>query len=173
MLNMQFVLAIHSCLGLPLQQAIAELERYEGLPHRFELVAQSGNLRFINDSKATNPGACVAALACTNYLQLRTILIAGGDAKGADLSSLAEPLKKWVDWCIVFGKDAHRFLAFGEHILLVDNLEQAVFLAKQKAALKTLPTVILLSPACASLDMFKNYQHRGECFKQAVIGEAA
>lgn len=173
MMNMQFVLAIHACLSLPLEKAAKALENYVGLPHRFELVKQAGNVRYINDSKATNPGACLAALSCAHHLQLRTILIAGGDAKGADLSSLQKPLEDWVEWCIVFGKDASRFLVFGKHVLQVDSLEQAVMLARQKAALKNVATLILLSPACASIDMFNNYQHRGQCFKDAVLGEAA
>ncbi|WP_371196353.1 UDP-N-acetylmuramoyl-L-alanine--D-glutamate ligase [Glaciecola sp. SC05] len=173
MLNMQFVLAIHRCLNLPIEHAITELQSYTGLAHRFEFVAQAGNVRFINDSKATNPGACIAALESAHHLKLRTILIAGGDAKGADLSCLSAPLKRYVEWCIVFGKDAQRFLNMGEHIVLVENLQQAVSLAKQKAALKDEPSLVLLSPACASLDMFKNYQDRGEQFKQAVFGEAA
>lgn len=172
LMNMQFVLAIHACLKLPLESAIRTLIHYEGLPHRFEFVAQYDNVQFINDSKATNPGACVAALACAHYLNLRTILIAGGDAKGADLSSLKHPLQQWVEWCIVFGKDASRFMTLGSQVLQVDNLEQAVTLAKQKAALSKVPSLVLLSPACASIDMFKNYQHRGDSFKQAVLGEA-
>lgn len=174
MLNMQFVLALHKSLGLEIRSAIAVLEAYSGLPHRFELLSQTGNLTFINDSKATNPGACLAALNCAHQLRYRTILIAGGDAKGADLSILKTAIEQWVDWCIVYGKDAQLFSVFGAHVIVVETLEQAVVLAKQKAALMPqVSKLILLSPACASIDMFTNYQHRGERFKRAVFEEAA
>jgi UDP-N-acetylmuramoylalanine--D-glutamate ligase len=173
LMNMQFVLAIHHCLHLPLAPAVKILEHYQGLPHRFERVHQIGNITFINDSKATNPGACLAALECAKRLNQRTILIAGGDAKGADLSVLKEPIDALVDCCIVFGKDAKAFVALTERVMQVDTLEQAVSLAKQKAEETPAPTLVLLSPACASIDMFDNYQQRGDRFKQAVLGEGA
>jgi len=117
MLNMQFVLGIVSALGISLQHAVEQCRQYQGLPHRFEFVAQQGHIRYINDSKATNPGACLAAIQSANQLQMNIILIAGGDAKGADLSVLDHSLRNWVRWCVVYGKDAELFTRFGEHVI--------------------------------------------------------
>ena len=177
MLNMQFVLAIHHCLDLPLAPALKVLEHYQGLPHRFELVLEKDNVRYINDSKATNLGACIAALLCARRLDWRSILIAGGDAKGADLSLLKIPMQQSVSDCIVFGKDAKAFFDLHSRVTQVENLEEAVALAVQKVAQakgsELEINAVLMSPACASIDMFSNYQERGERFKQAVLREAA
>ena len=180
MLNMQFVLAIHHSLSLPIVPALKTLATYRGLAHRFEVGSEHNNVLFINDSKATNAGACVAALVCAKRLHWRTILIAGGDAKGADLSSLKEAMQDCVRACIVFGKDADAFYALHPKVIKVESLEQAVALAKEEVAkIQTAepsnphPCAVLLSPACASIDMFSNYQERGEQFVHAVLREAA
>ncbi|MFC4700290.1 UDP-N-acetylmuramoyl-L-alanine--D-glutamate ligase [Glaciecola siphonariae] len=189
MMNMQFVLAIHECLALPLQPAVQSLIRYKGLAHRFEWIGNWRNIVAINDSKATNTGACIAALNCARRLNWRTILIAGGDAKGSDLSVLEPLMRQSVFAVIVFGKDAAKFLNLHDDVYQVASIEQAVALAfklafelepnlgandqQASAQAPALQTAILLSPACASIDMFANYQERGERFKQAVMRAAA
>ena len=128
-------------------------------------MAEIEGVTWINDSKATNPGACLAAL---EGLQPPIILIAGGDGKGADFSLLAEAIKKYVSLVILIGKDAKRFqqeAIESTTFVLVDSIEQAV----KKAAEQAIEgDTVLLSPACASLDQFLNYQQRGERFVSAI-----
>ena len=93
------------------------------------------------------------------------ILIAGGDAKQADLTQLMALISTSVDYLIALGKDGRQFMPCAKRAIYVDNMEQAVSVAAEVA--KPDDTV-LLSPACASLDMFKNFEHRGDCFTAAV-----
>ena len=125
-------------------------------------------MAFVNDSKATNVGSTVAAL---NGLEPKgnVVLIAGGDAKGADLSPLAESLVGRVKRIVTLGKDAPTVAAVADqcgipHVLAV-TMEDAVAAAANAAAPGDL---VLLSPACASLDMFDNFQQRGDVFASAV-----
>ena len=141
---------------------------FEGLAHRFEAVAALAGVVFVNDSKATNVGSTVAAL---NGLELKgnVILIAGGDTKGADLSPLAEYLVGRVKRIVTLGKDAPRVAAVADQCgiphVLAATMEDAVAAAANAAAPGDL---VLLSPACASLDMFDNFQERGDVFASAV-----
>jgi len=173
MLNMQFVLAIIKGLDLPLSQAIASLKGYQGLAHRFELVREDEQVVYINDSKATNPGACLAAIECAKNAHWKIILIAGGDAKGADLSVLQNAINQYVTLTLVFGKDAEQFIPLLEQVKKVRDLSGAIMLAEQIARRQSSKTAILLSPACASTDMFENYSARGEAFRRAVLEIAA
>ncbi|MBF7072042.1 UDP-N-acetylmuramoyl-L-alanine--D-glutamate ligase [Glaciecola sp. MH2013] len=169
--NALTVFAIAKIIGVDLRVAAASLKTYSGLEHRFELVLEHDGKRWINDSKATNVGACAAALACfddNEYL----VLIAGGDAKGADLSALKESLHNKVNELIVFGKDAEAFIALQPNALLVSTLSTAIAKAKELAETQPRATV-LLSPACASIDMFKNYQERGAQFKEQVLSQVS
>ena len=139
---------------------------FKSAPHRCNLVAKIGDVAYIDDSKATNIGATVAALeglAQTN--NGRIILIAGGDAKGADVTQLKPALDKFVDTVLTLGRDGEkigRLVAGSQHFA---NLPDAVRCAHSYA--KAGDTV-LLSPACASLDMFDNYSHRAQVFIDAV-----
>ncbi|WP_395344744.1 UDP-N-acetylmuramoyl-L-alanine--D-glutamate ligase [Ningiella sp. W23] len=173
LLNMQFVLAIHQALGVPLEPALEVFKDYTGLPHRFEIVHQKGNIHYVNDSKATNVGACVSAIHCATSLGWQVILIAGGDAKGADLSALKEVFNQLLVACFVLGKDADEFVQLSPFVKKVQSLEQAVHSAQNVASKLDGDVVILLSPACASIDMFSNYAERGERFKDAVLRECA
>jgi len=122
---------------------------------------------FINDSKATNVGATVAAIQSFKpQFADNIVLIAGGDAKGADLSSLKDIIDETVKAVVCFGKDAPAIAKLSPRkSQLVSNLQEAVTTANQYAQAGDL---ILLSPACASLDMFANYMQRGEQFAQCV-----
>lgn len=173
MLNMQFVLAIVHSLGLPLGPVVLALKAYQGLANRFELVREDEQVIYINDSKATNPGACLAALNCAYNLQWNIILIAGGDAKGADLRVLQNTINMHVSLSIVFGKDADKFLPLLKHVKKAENLNHAIKLAEQAARQQSGKTAILLSPACASTDMFANYVARGDEFRRTVLEMAA
>ena len=146
------------------------LASFKGLPHRFEVVQTVAGITYINDSKATNLGATVAALAGMP-VRNQVILIAGGDAKGVDLSPLGSELTGRVSLLIALGKDGSHLQSVASHVgvnntAAVDML-QAVELAHMAAAPGD---TVLLSPACASLDMFESYAQRGSRFVEAVHG---
>lgn len=153
-----------------LRQAAAS---FTGLPHRCEFVAEINGIKFYNDSKATNLGAMLAAVTSLSSTandkhQGKLWLILGGDAKGQDFSRLNQLLKNQVAGVALIGSSVS-YLAqqlTGIHHQQTANLETAVqWLAEQAQAKDT----ILLSPACASWDEFKNFEHRGEVFRQCVL----
>jgi UDP-N-acetylmuramoylalanine--D-glutamate ligase len=146
------------------------LRSFKGLPHRLEQVALRGGVAWYDDSKGTNVGATVAAL---RGLAHRVVLIAGGDGKGQDFGPLAAPVAEHARRVLLIGRDAPliaRALApSGVPLEYCASLEQAV----QRAAASALPgDAVLLSPACASFDMFRDYRHRGDAFAAAVRGLA-
>ncbi|MCH8538777.1 MAG: UDP-N-acetylmuramoyl-L-alanine--D-glutamate ligase [Alkalimonas sp.] len=142
------------------------LSHFKGLPHRCELVLKHNDIRWVNDSKATNIGATQAAIAgLRSDVAGQLILLAGGDGKGQDMAELAAALQQDVDQLITFGQDGAAIAAMKTGSLQVADLTAAV---KQAARLAKAGDMVLLSPACASLDMFRNYQERGERFAAAV-----
>lgn len=159
-------LAMADALGLSLEACIAALENFQGLPHRMQWVGETANgVGWINDSKATNPGATLAAI---EGLDQSLLLVAGGDGKGADFEVLQDAVQQKVRVAFLYGKDAKQLKqALGDQTecVMVSNLEQAVEQAEARAQSGEL---VLLSPACASLDQFKNYMERGDRFRQAV-----
>ncbi len=199
-INAMTVLAICDQLKLDRKLTIPAISEYKGLPHRFEVIkqyrvaalektalektaceknenvqgAESKNISWINDSKATNIGACIAALDCFANTNEYVILIAGGDSKGVNLAPLLKPIKECVKQLIVLGKDANKFIELFPNAHPVNSLQEAVALAIEllKSASFSSATV-LLSPACASIDMFKNYQQRGDVFAHAVNQQVA
>ncbi|MDT0583256.1 UDP-N-acetylmuramoyl-L-alanine--D-glutamate ligase [Brumicola blandensis] len=173
-INAMTVLAICHHLHIDLCNPIEALKTYGGLAHRFELVSQNSKITWINDSKATNVGACLAALKCFENTHDELILVAGGDAKGTDLHPLKEALNNRVNQLIVFGKDAKQFILLCPSAIVVNTLEAAVSIAASHASQSSAEKVtVLLSPACASLDMFANYQQRGDVFRKAVLEQEA
>lgn len=154
-------------MGCP-QQAIQKgLASYEPLEHRMTLVTEIGGVRYIDDSKATNVGAVYSALEA---LQQPIILVAGGRDKGGDYSILVEPVRQKVKHILLIGeaKDtmARAFLAF-TNVEMLDTLQEAVLRA---ASLAAPGDAVLLSPACASFDMFSSYAERGDVFRKSVLG---
>ena len=149
------------------RQAIAStLRSFRGLAHRCELVAERHGVRWVNDSKGTNIGATLAALAgLRSSVAGKLILIAGGDAKGADLTELQPALQRDVQQLITLGQDGPAIAALLPDSIQVKTIQQAV---KTAASLAQSGDMVLLSPACASLDMFKSYADRGEQFAAAV-----
>ena len=149
------------------RQAIAStLRSFRGLAHRCELVAERQGVRWVNDSKGTNIGATLAALAgLRSSVAGKLILIAGGDAKGADLTELQPALQRDVQQLITLGQDGPAIAALLPESIQVKTIQQAV---KTAASLAQPGDMVLLSPACASLDMFKSYADRGEQFAAAV-----
>ena len=139
-------------------------KRFQGLAHRCEKISEIQGVTYINDSKATNVGATQAAIDGLKDELGELILIAGGDAKGADLSLLEKSLS-YVRDLIVFGKDAPKFAALRMDVHQVETMHQAV---EQASKLAGSGDIVLLSPACASLDMYKNFAERGNDFRQEV-----
>ena len=165
-LNVIAALGICLQLGVAPELAVKHLHSFKSAPHRCVEIARVNDIRYIDDSKATNIGATVAALeGLAPTIQGKLILIAGGDAKGADIASLSPYLTKYVSHVFALGKDAHLFEKSFAHTTRVATMKDAVKAATRLAAPGD---VVLLSPACASLDMFKNYMHRGDVFKQDV-----
>ena len=145
------------------------LREFCSLPHRCILVAEHKGIRWINDSKATNIGATLAAIAGLRPgVNGKLILIAGGDGKGADMTELQPVLTRDVEQLITLGQDGPAIAALKTGSIQVKTLQEAV-----EAAAKLAQTgdMVLLSPACASLDMFKSYAERGELFAAAVLAE--
>lgn len=164
-LNVMAALALCRQLGLEPAVALQHIAGFKALPHRCELIGNYFNVRWIDDSKATNPGATAAAIeGLRPDVTAKLILIAGGDAKGADLTDLVNPLAN-VNLLITLGRDGPRIAALKEGAIEVKTMEEAVAVAKQHAKPGG---AVLLSPACASLDMFSNYQERGMVFRKAV-----
>lgn len=166
MLNIQAAAALAILAGANMAGVKQGARLFAGLAHRCQTVAMHQQVRWINDSKATNVGATLAAIeGLADTCPGRLVLIAGGQGKGADFSPLGSLLNKKIDLLITLGKDGNKIAALKADSVQVASLEQAV---KVAAAYVQAKDTVLLSPACASLDMFNNYQHRGECFAQAV-----
>jgi UDP-N-acetylmuramoylalanine--D-glutamate ligase len=163
--------ALARAIGLPGAPLLHGLREYRGEPHRVELIASIEGVDYVDDSKGTNVGATVAAL---DGLAQRAVLIAGGDGKGQDLEPLAAPVARWCRAVMLIGRDAPQIRAaladtgitLTDHATLEDATRAAGALAQPGDA-------VLLSPACASFDMFKGYAHRAAVFRSTVEDIAA
>ncbi|APR37038.1 UDP-N-acetylmuramoyl-L-alanine--D-glutamate ligase [Paraburkholderia sp. SOS3] len=163
--------ALARAIGLPGAPLLHGLREYRGEPHRVELIASLDGVDYVDDSKGTNVGATVAAL---DGLAQRVVLIAGGDGKGQEFDPLAAPVTRWCRAVMLIGRDAPRIrealadtgIALADHATLEEATRAASALAQPGDA-------VLLSPACASFDMFKGYAHRAEVFRGTVEEIAA
>jgi|TARA_Y100000310_G_scaffold343009_1_gene448712 UDP-N-acetylmuramoylalanine--D-glutamate ligase len=168
-LNALAGLAIGLAAGFPLDGMLDTLTNFSGLEHRCEWVARIGGVDFINDSKATNVGAAVAAIkGLGETCNGRIVLIAGGDAKGADFAPLREPTKTHVRSVILMGQDADAIDDVLKDVVQVHRaatLGEALDLAVKQS---NNDDMVLLSPACASLDMFDSFEQRGDLFKSLI-----
>lgn len=174
--NALAALALCQAIDLPMAKLLHGLRTYKGEPHRVEWVAQVEGVDYFDDSKGTNVGATVAAL---QGLQRTCVLIAGGEGKGQDFRELIGPVSSFACAVMLIGKAAAElqvlFAGLGVPTEVCASLEEAVPKAHQRAlehAGGATPCV-LLSPACASLDMFRNYAHRADVFVSAVHELAA
>ena len=161
-MNALAAMALCDAVGVPQGSMVEALRHYNGLPHRMQPVAEAGGVTFYDDSKGTNVGATAAALA---GLGRPCVLIAGGDGKGQDFSPLAHPVRSYARAVVLIGRDREALRAAlsptGVPLFRADTLEQAVALAHGAAHPGD---GVLLSPACASWDMFRDYRHRGDEF---------
>ena len=164
--NVLAALALGEAVGLPMSSMLTALRNYRGLPHRTQWVADINGATWINDSKATNVGATLAAL---KGLDQPVVLIAGGQSKGADLTPLREVVADKVHAVVLLGEDAELLevvLNGVTEVYRADDMRKAV---RQAAKLARRGDVVLLSPACASFDMFTGYANRGEIFMRQVF----
>lgn len=168
--NALAALAIGRAAGLPMDTMLSTLERFTGLPHRCEWVAKVRGIDFINDSKGTNVGATLAAIEGFARDDAKLILIAGGDGKGADFSPLKSAIEKHLRALVLIGKDAKAIASLAGNEVQVRFAEDMCDAVAQAFSIAQAKDTVLLSPACASLDMFKNYADRGEQFVAAVRG---
>lgn len=167
--NALAALALGHAVGLPFEPMLATLRNFGGLAHRCQWVGERKGVTYYDDSKATNVGAALAAIdGLGSDITGELVLIAGGDGKGADFSALHSPVSHQCRAVVLLGRDAERLAAALEGaapIHRVQTLQDAVQLA---AKLAQPGDAVLLSPACASLDMFENFEDRGRQFAAAV-----
>jgi UDP-N-acetylmuramoylalanine--D-glutamate ligase len=163
--NCLAAMALADVAGISKQAMLSALKSYSGLAHRSQWVAEINGVNWINDSKATNPGAAKAAI---DGLQEPIILLAGGQGKGADMALLCETLKQHVKTVLLFGEDADSMQSVWKGYVKserVDDLQQAVRRAHELAIAGD---IVLLSPACASFDQFSGFADRGDQFCNLV-----
>jgi UDP-N-acetylmuramoylalanine--D-glutamate ligase len=164
--NALAALALCRALAVPFDPLLQALREFRGLPHRVEKVTAFGGITFYDDSKGTNVGATVAAL---QGLGQPVVLIAGGDGKAQDFSPLAAPVGEHGRAVVLIGRDAEKIAAAisecGVPLYRAQTMEEAV---RKSFQLARKGDAVLMSPACASFDMFNNYVHRAEAFVAAV-----
>ena len=167
--NALAALALGHAVGLPFDAMLASLKTFAGLVHRCQWLRELNGVNYYDDSKATNVGAALAAIEGLGAdIDGKLVLIAGGDGKGADFTPLKAPVAAHCRAVVLLGRDADLLAAtFGDSVPLVrvTTLEEAV---QRAADIAQEGDAVLLSPACASLDMFKNFEERGQLFARAV-----
>ncbi len=166
--NALAALALASATGAPLGPMLYGLREYRGEPHRVEPVGVVNEVEFFDDSKGTNVGATAAALSGLGA-DRKLVVILGGEGKGQDFSPLAEPVGRYARAVVLIGRDAPLIRAAvqdaGVPIAEASSMDEAVRVAAERAHAGD---AVLMSPACASFDMFRNYEHRAEVFRAAV-----
>lgn len=167
--NVLAACALTATVGVKYQMMTAVLQTFAGLPHRCQWVRTLDGVEWINDSKGTNIGATVSAISgIGGSMQGKIVLIAGGQGKGADFTELRPSMVDYVRSVVLIGEDADKLeMALSDvvNVARATSLEAAVLVAK---SLAKPGDVVLLSPACASLDMFRDFNHRGDSFVRAV-----
>lgn len=169
--NALAALALARAIDLPMAKLLHGLREYPGEPHRVQLIGTLNEVEFYDDSKGTNVGATVAAIT---GLQKKVLLIVGGDGKGQDFSPLANPVAHHARAVLLIGRDApllrEALTDTGVDLIDAATLEDAT---REAAKLAQPGDAVLLSPACASFDMFRNYEHRAQVFRDTVVDLAA
>ena len=183
--NALAALALTTAIGLPLAPMLHGLREYRGEPHRVEVVANVGGVDAIDDSKGTNVGATVAALLGlgTDLSPGKLVVILGGDGKGQDFDPLLDPVSLFARAVALIGRDAERIesalmeggpLESPSGQTIATSRHETLEAATRWAFIQAQPgDAVLLSPACASLDMFRNYSHRAQVFIETVRDIAA
>jgi UDP-N-acetylmuramoylalanine--D-glutamate ligase len=164
--NALAALALGEAAGLPMPAMLGALESFPGLPHRSQWIADVAGVRYIDDSKGTNVGATIAAVA---GMPGTLVVIAGGEGKGQDFAPLAPAFRGKVRHVVLIGKDGPAIAAALKGVCTLENaasMQEAVAAATRVGRREG--DTVLLSPACASFDMFRDYGHRGDVFAAAV-----
>ena len=165
--NALAALAMCEALGLPLLPCVKALRAFSGLPHRSQWVADVAGVRYVDDSKGTNVGATLAAVA---GMEGPLVVIAGGQGKGQDFTPLADAFRGKVRDVILIGQDAAALDAVLSDVCQTERAADMDHAVRLAAHVARPGDTVLLSPACASLDMFRDYAHRGDVFAEAVRG---
>jgi UDP-N-acetylmuramoylalanine--D-glutamate ligase len=168
--NALAALALGEALALPQPAMLAELETFTGLPHRSQWVADVDGVSYVDDSKGTNVGATLAAVA---GMSGPLVMIAGGEGKNQDFTPLAHGFRGKVRHTVLIGRDAARLAAALAGVCTLETCASLPEAVRAAARAARPGDTVLLSPACASLDMFRDYVQRGEVFAAAVQGLAA
>ncbi|WP_407312140.1 UDP-N-acetylmuramoyl-L-alanine--D-glutamate ligase [Pseudomonas sp. nanlin1] len=169
--NALAALALGHAVGLPMDAMLTSLRAFKGLKHRCQWLRERNGVAWYDDSKATNVGAAIAAIeGLGSDIAGKLVLIAGGDGKGADFSALRGPVAKHCRAVVLLGRDAPRIAEVLQGSVPLFNAANLDEVVQHSAELAQAGDAVLLSPACASLDMFKNYEERGQLFAQAVGG---
>jgi UDP-N-acetylmuramoylalanine--D-glutamate ligase len=167
--NALAALALGHAVGLPFASMLGSLRAFTGLPHRCQWLREHNGVAWYDDSKATNVGAAIAAIEGLGAdISGKLVLVAGGDGKGADFKPLAAPVAAHCRAVVLLGRDAPLIAqVLGDSVPQVNaaSIDDVVL---RCAELARPGDAVLLSPACASLDMFKNYEERGRLFASAV-----
>jgi UDP-N-acetylmuramoylalanine--D-glutamate ligase len=166
--NALAAIALGDVINLPRAIMFDVLRSFSGLPHRCQFVAEHDGIRWFNDSKGTNVGASIAAIKGL-VRGKNIVLIAGGDGKGADFSVLAKVAAEHLRAAVLIGRDAPLIRNVLNNVIPLENATDMESAVKAAAGQAQSGDVVLLSPACASLDMFEDYRARGDVFKNAVL----
>lgn len=164
--NALAVLNIAKIIGLPNEKIIEAFRTFKGIEHRLEFVREFKGVKYINDSKATNVDALWYAL---RSFDSPIYLILGGKDKGNDYSKIIQPVKKNVKKIFAIGSSAEKIINYFKDIVEVQKKASLKDCIESAAGQASKGEIVLLSPACASFDMFENYEHRGKVFKEAVM----
>ena len=164
--NALAALALCRAIHLPYASLLEGLHRFKGLPHRVQKIAEIRSVAYFDDSKGTNVGATVAALS---GMPGKVVLIAGGDGKGQDFSPLKEAVSRHARGVVLIGRDReHIARAIAATMVPIVRAGDMVEAVRSAAALASPGDAVLLSPACASFDMYSDYEHRAKAFAEAV-----
>ena len=159
--NVLAAFALTECLSLSEKSLVEAVKRFTGLPHRMQTVADADGVVWVNDSKATNIGATATALSS---LDSEVIWIAGGVGKGSDFSDLKDSVGKNIKILILYGQDADQIEAALNGLLPIKNVMNLQEAVHEAGAMAQKNNIVLFSPACASFDMYKNFEQRGDDF---------
>lgn len=168
-LNALAALALGESVGIPMTPMLKTLSRFTGLSHRCQWVAEKNGVVWINDSKATNVGASVAAIeGLGETLTGKIVLIAGGDGKGADFNQLKQPLQKFGRELVLIGRDAPDIDKAVNGVIPVQYAEGLAAAIDRAFEVSESGDAVLLAPACASFDIFESFEQRGDSFMTLV-----